>query len=270
MLTGLSKDIRDIDGARKTAVISRELVRLKVDIAALQEMRIAGCGSLTEKEYTFFWQGRDEDEPRVHGIAFAVSNKLVQMVEPGSTKSERIMHIKLNTDLGPTNLLSVYAPTLTSSTDAKDTFYSQLDDAIKHIPNNEVLILLGDFNARVGNDQGSWPDCLGHFWSFAPIITSVLQTHSLAGSCTIGSRGCTPDLKTGTNSTSSSQDGNTLIIFILQGHTTVLIVTLITPLSARRSSYVQRSSIASNNLLHFALMLLPPPSLKMSLFSTTS
>ncbi|PFX11746.1 Craniofacial development protein 2 [Stylophora pistillata] len=85
------------------------------------------------------------------------------MVEPGSTESERVMHIKLNTDLGPTNLLSVYAPTLTSSTDAKDTFYSQLDDAIKHIPSNEVLILLGDFNARVGNDQGSWPDCLGHF-----------------------------------------------------------------------------------------------------------
>ncbi|XP_022797664.1 craniofacial development protein 2-like [Stylophora pistillata] len=163
MLTGLTNDIRDIDGARKTAVISRELFRLKVDIAALQETRTAGCGSLTEKEYTFFWQGRDEDEPRVHGVGFAVSNKLVQMVEPGSTKSERIMHIKLNTDLGPTNLLSVYAPTLTSSTDAKDTFYSQLDDAIKHIPNNEVLILLGDFNARVGNDQGSWPDCLGHF-----------------------------------------------------------------------------------------------------------
>ena len=168
------------------------MVRLKVDIAALQGTRIAGCRSLTEKEYTFFWQGRDEDEPRVHGIGFAVSNKLVQMVEPGSTKSERIMHIKLNTDLGPTNLLSVYAPTLTSSTDAKDTFYSQLDDAIKHIPNNEVLILLGDFNARVGTIKAPGLIALvtlvlanamkmvNAFWSFAPIITSVLQTHSLA------------------------------------------------------------------------------------------
>ena len=56
MLTGLTKDIRDIDGACKTAVISRELERLNIDIAALQETRIAGCGSLTEKEYTFFWQ----------------------------------------------------------------------------------------------------------------------------------------------------------------------------------------------------------------------
>lgn len=163
MQTGLTKDIRDVDGARKTAVISRELDRLNVDIAALQETRIAGYGSLTEKEYTFFWQGRDEDEPREHGVGFAVSNKLVQMVEPGSIKSERIMHMKLNTDLGTTNLLSVYAPTLTSSSDAKDAFYSQLDKAIKHIPKNEVLILLGDLNARVGNDQGSWPDCLGHF-----------------------------------------------------------------------------------------------------------
>ncbi|PFX11860.1 Craniofacial development protein 2 [Stylophora pistillata] len=73
------------------------------------------------------------------------------------------MHIKLNTDLGPTNLLSVYPPTLTSSTHAKDHFYSQLDDAIKHFPNNKVLILLGDFNARVGNDQGPCPDCLCDF-----------------------------------------------------------------------------------------------------------
>ena len=155
MLTGITKDIHDIDRLRKTAVISRELDRLHVDIAALQEIRLAGCGSLKGKEYTFFWQGRDDDEPREHGVGFAISNKLVQMVEPGSTKSEPIMHMKLNIDLGTTNLLSAYALTLTSSFDAKDAFYSQLDEAIKHITKNEALILLGDFNARVGNDQGS-------------------------------------------------------------------------------------------------------------------
>ncbi|PFX21385.1 Craniofacial development protein 2 [Stylophora pistillata] len=34
---------------------------------------------------------------------------------------------------------------------------------ISNIPNKEQLILLGDFNARVGADQGSWPSCLGKF-----------------------------------------------------------------------------------------------------------
>ena len=60
-------------------------------------------------------------------------------------------------------LLSVYAPTLTSSSDAKDAFYSQVDESNKHIPKNEALIFLGDFNARVVNDRASWPNCLGHF-----------------------------------------------------------------------------------------------------------
>ena len=64
MLTGLTKDIRDTDGLRKTAVISRELDRPNVDIAALQETRLAGSGSLKEKDYAFFWHGKAEHEPR--------------------------------------------------------------------------------------------------------------------------------------------------------------------------------------------------------------
>ena len=39
----------------------------------------------------------------------------------------------------------------TSSSDAKEDFYSQLDEAIKHIPKKEALILLGDFSVRVGH-----------------------------------------------------------------------------------------------------------------------
>lgn len=54
MTTGLNMDIRDIDGPRRTAVINSELARLNVDIAALQEKRLAEYGSLREKEHTFF------------------------------------------------------------------------------------------------------------------------------------------------------------------------------------------------------------------------
>ena len=158
MLTGLTMDIRNTDGPCKTAIISRELARLNVDIAALQETRLAGSGSLKEKEYTFFWHSKGED-----GVGFAIRNKLIQLVELGPPISERLMLMKFNTEEASTNLLSVYAPTLTSSQDVKDAFYSKLDETIKRISKNEALFLLGDFNARVGNDQESWPICLGHF-----------------------------------------------------------------------------------------------------------
>ncbi|XP_072179817.1 craniofacial development protein 2-like [Diadema setosum] len=42
-------------------------------------------------------------------------------------------------------------------------FYSNLSDVIRNIPDNEHLVLLGDFNARVGADHDSWPSCLEHF-----------------------------------------------------------------------------------------------------------
>ena len=53
-------DLSNLDDVRKTAVIDKELTRLKVDIATLQEMRIAESGFVKEQHYTFFWQGKPE------------------------------------------------------------------------------------------------------------------------------------------------------------------------------------------------------------------
>lgn len=61
MCPGLSDDLQQIHDARKTAIIDRELSKLKVDIAALQETRLPASGSLKEKDYTFFWQGLEPD-----------------------------------------------------------------------------------------------------------------------------------------------------------------------------------------------------------------
>ena len=66
MRTGLSDDLRQIDDSRKTAIINAELSRLNVDIAALQETRLADSGMLRESDYTFFWQGRAEEETRLY------------------------------------------------------------------------------------------------------------------------------------------------------------------------------------------------------------
>ena len=147
MLTVLTKDIRNTDSLRKTAKISRDLDRINADIAALQETRVAGSGSLKEKDYTFLWHSKGEFEPREHGAGFAIRNNLLQLEEPGSTISDRLMLMKLNTGEGITNLLSAYASTLTPTSDANDGFYSELDETIKRIPKNEALFLRGDLNA---------------------------------------------------------------------------------------------------------------------------
>jgi len=69
----------------------------------------------------------------------------------------------LNTPEGSFSLVSVYPPILSATPDAEDEFYENLASTILTIPSSEQLVLLGDFNAKVGVDNDSWPSCLGPF-----------------------------------------------------------------------------------------------------------
>lgn len=51
---GHSDDPQQIDDTKKTEIINRELKRLNIDIATLQETRLPPKGSLRQQDYTFF------------------------------------------------------------------------------------------------------------------------------------------------------------------------------------------------------------------------
>ena len=63
MMIGLPASLQDIKDSRKTTVINDDLRRLNVDIDTLQERRLADSGTLKEKDYTFFWQGKRPTTP---------------------------------------------------------------------------------------------------------------------------------------------------------------------------------------------------------------
>ena len=53
-------DMKDAERPqRQTALVVRELDRYNIDIAALQETRLEGQGSLQENNFTFFWIGKE-------------------------------------------------------------------------------------------------------------------------------------------------------------------------------------------------------------------
>ncbi|XP_078233697.1 F-box/LRR-repeat protein 2 isoform X2 [Pogona vitticeps] len=157
------KRIREIDDVCKTAVIDMKLSRLQMDIVALKETRLPDVGSVKEKNFSFFWQGKPLNETREHGVGFAVRNTLLRSIVPPIVGSERILSLQLHSSVGPVTLISAYAPTMSSTTEAKDKFYDDLAAAIKEVPEREPLFILRDFNTRVGAHHNSWPNCLGRF-----------------------------------------------------------------------------------------------------------
>ena len=58
-------------------------------------------------------------------------------------------------------LFSVYAPTLQAEPAEKDKFYSELRILLQGTPTDDKLFVLGDFNARVGQDAVTWKGILG-------------------------------------------------------------------------------------------------------------
>ena len=73
------------------------------------------------------------------------------------------MTLKVNCAASALHLVSVYAPTLPTEDQIKDEFYDRLNVTLNRIPVNDHLLLLGDFNARVGANHAAWPDIIGHF-----------------------------------------------------------------------------------------------------------
>ena len=98
-----------------------------------------------------------------------------KIVEAPTCISERLMTLRVrgrvigDSQGGTLNLvkgeyvtiLSCYAPTLTSEDEQKDLFYEELHTALSETKKEDKIILLGDFNARVGTDAAVWDGVIG-------------------------------------------------------------------------------------------------------------
>jgi len=150
---------------RMTAIVGHELSRYNIDIAALSETRLADTGDLTEagSGYTFYWSGKGKNEPREAGVGFAIRTALISKLKTlPKGVSDRLMTLRIPlTDNTHLTIISAYAPTIRYADEEKEAFYQLLSNTLHATPKNDKLLLLGDFNARVGSNNTAWPSVLG-------------------------------------------------------------------------------------------------------------
>ncbi|BHF65967.1 hypothetical protein SprV_0200898100 [Sparganum proliferum] len=151
--------------AWRTALVTREPARYKVDIAALGETRFSEQSQLEEMGagYTFFWSSRPRAERGDAGVVFAIGKDIVGRLPclPQGV-SNRLMSLCLPLLGGKfATIISAYAPPMTSPDAARDKFYEDLHDLLATVSKSDKLIVLGDFNARDGTDHAAWRGVLG-------------------------------------------------------------------------------------------------------------
>ena len=140
------------------------LSTFNIDIVALSETKFSGSGQLKEHDYTFFWSGVPEEEHLASGVGFAIKNSLSnELSEIPVAVDERLMTLRIPLPKSSgLFIISAYAPTMTNSEEIKDRFYENLRKILLKVSPKDSILLLGDFNARVGSDSKIWPNVIGN------------------------------------------------------------------------------------------------------------
>ena len=138
----------------------------------LSEVRWTGHGISELDGRTVFHSGLAEGllQSRQSGVAVIMSERAVAArKQAGSVFSpvpDRLLRVHLRSHTGFVTIIAVYAPTNEpGNAEEADKFYQALQECVNTVPKRDMLHIMGDFNARVGNDARSWQGLLGRFGS---------------------------------------------------------------------------------------------------------
>jgi exonuclease III len=133
-------------------IIAEEAERYKMDIVALQEILWKRNGSIRKLKFALYYSG-NEDIQGNRGVGFIVSKKANRSVLGFSPISERICTLRIKGKFHNITFINAYAPTVDTEDEVVDEFYETLLSVCDELPKHDAIIILGDFNAKLGKEQ---------------------------------------------------------------------------------------------------------------------
>ncbi|CAF1347888.1 unnamed protein product [Adineta ricciae] len=156
-------NVRSCFRMAKKQLIIKQLQRHRIQVAALSETAIYDTGVSTVGEYTMVHSGlTSENRTRsAHGVAICLGKQATMAWKNigafWKAVNERIVMVRLQGTAVNVTIIAVYSPVnpngnKTAAT-ASDKFYTDLQQTLSTVPSKDLLLIMGDFNARIGKQQ---------------------------------------------------------------------------------------------------------------------
>ena len=183
-------NVRTLYACGKVNELEHELKRYQWDILGLVEMRWTGFGETTSEDGHKIWYSGEETQHE-RGVGFIVRREITGYILSCTPVSSRIISIRVSARPKNVTIIQVYAPTTDHEDHEIEEFYEQVESVIKKTPKKDLIIIQGDFNAKIGEDATRTGQALsvgteqerpttGDFacWSLRVAIGSPLPTPS--------------------------------------------------------------------------------------------
>ncbi|KAK3555889.1 hypothetical protein QTP86_029801, partial [Hemibagrus guttatus] len=143
----------------KEPELVREVERYRLEIVGLASTHSLGSGiQLLERGWTLFFSGVPHGERHRAGVGLLIAPQLSCHVLEFSPVNERVVSLRLRTGDRCLTVVSAYGP---NGSVEYPTFLETLRGVLEGAPTGESIVLLGDFNAHVGNDSDTWRGVIG-------------------------------------------------------------------------------------------------------------
>jgi len=151
-----------LNGIGRPELLVQRLEQQGISVCGLAETHWPGNGMAVYSGWTFYYSGLQTSSIKQHGVGLATKPGVQQSLLAFKPISERLLvaNFKLHTGK-KLSLIVAYAPTEDKPDSVKDRFYSDLQQQCSSVPKNHQLLLMGDFNAQLGEDVQLWQGVTG-------------------------------------------------------------------------------------------------------------
>ena len=133
--------------------------RMGIDIMGLAEVRWLQSGKIVCNDHTLIFPGHQKDHK--HGVGLLLSKVVSKSVLGYGALSDRILLVRIHGKPFNFSIIQVYAPMSASSEEEIEDFYSDLEDAYKKCGNQDIVLVMGDLNVKVGGEQYPLQEIVG-------------------------------------------------------------------------------------------------------------
>ncbi|KAK3543152.1 hypothetical protein QTP70_011945 [Hemibagrus guttatus] len=138
----------------KEPELVREVERYRLEIVGLTSTHSLGSGTqLLERGWSLFYSGVPYGQRRRAGVGLLIAPQLSRHVLEFSPVNKRVVSLHLQTGGRCLTVVSAYGP---NSSVEYSTFLETLRGVLEGAPTGDSIVLLGDFNAHVGNNSDTW------------------------------------------------------------------------------------------------------------------